>query len=231
MSHRYAIYFAPSEASLLWHTGCRWLGRDAARAVALAQPVVPGYGAEQVSALTRSPRLYGFHATLKPPFRLAKEESAARLGDALTAFARERDAFALPALEVASLSGFLALLPAGRSEALHALADDCVTGFDRFRRPAEASELARRRGAGLGERQEALLARFAYPYVLDEFRFHLTLTERLEAHDGTGLKPWLQQHFTAALREPIVVADLCLFVQERPEAPFCILQRFPLNIR
>jgi len=231
MSHRYAIYFAPSEASLLWHVGSRWLGRDAARAVPLAQPEVPGYGTEQVRALTRSPRLYGFHATLKPPFRLATEESTAGLCDALTAFAQERDGFALPPLVVASLSGFLALLPVGRSETLHALADDCVTAFDRFRRPAEAGELARRRRAGLSEREDVLLARFGYPYVLDAFRFHLTLTERLEAHDGTRLKPWLQQHFSSALREPIVVADLCLFVQERPDAPFSILRRFPLNIR
>jgi putative phosphonate metabolism protein len=231
MSHRYAIYFAPSEASLLWRTGSRWLGRDAAQDIPLAQPGVPGHGAEQVSALTQSPRLYGFHATLKPPFRLAKEQSAAGLRDALATFTRERDAFALPALEVASLSGFLALLPAGRSEALHALADDCVTAFDRFRRPPEPSELARRRRAGLSQREEVLLARFGYPYVLDAFRFHMTLTERLEPHAGTGLKQWLQQHFIAALREPIVVADLCLFVQERPDAPFRILQRFHLNRR
>jgi putative phosphonate metabolism protein len=231
MSCRYAIYFAPSEASLLWRTGSQWLGRDAARDVPLAQPAVPGYSGEQVSALTQSPRLYGFHATLKPPFHLAGEWSAARICDVLAGFARERAAFVLPALEVAALSGFLALRPRGRSEALHGLADDCVTAFDRFRRPLEASELARRRSAGLSERQEALLARFGYPYVLDELRFHLTLTGRLEPHDSTGLKPWLQQHFAAALREPIVVADLCLFVQERPEAPFCILQRFPLEIR
>ena len=73
--------------------------------------------------------------------------------------------------------------------------------------------------------------RFGYPYVLDEFRFHLTLTERLQPHDSAACKPWLEQHFAAALREPIVVADLCLFVQERPDAPFCILQRFPLKSR
>lgn len=231
MSHRYAIYFAPSENSLLWDTGSRWLGRDAARAVPLAQPAVPGYLAEQVGALTRSPRLYGFHATLKAPFRLATEASATGLCDALAAFTEERDAFALPPLEVASLSGFLALVPTRRSAMLHALADDCVTAFDRFRRPAEASELARRRSAGLSERHEVLLARFGYPYVLDTFRFHLTLTERLDAQAGSGLKAWLQDHFGAALREPIMVADLCLFVQERPDAPFQILQRFPLNIR
>jgi hypothetical protein len=106
-----------------------------------------------------------------------------------------------------------------------------VIAFDPFRRPPDASELARRRSVGLTPRQDALLARFGYPYVLDEFQFHLTLTERLEPHDSTGLKPWLRQHFAAALHEPMAVADLCLFVQERPDTQFCILQRFPLKIR
>ena len=103
--------------------------------------------------------------------------------------------------------------------------------FDQFRRPAEASELARRRSAGLSERQDALLVRFGYPYVLDEFRFHMTLTERLEPRVSAGLKPWLQQHFAAALQAPAMVADLCLFVQERPDVQFRILQRFPLKSR
>ncbi len=231
MSRRYAIYFAPSEASLLWRTGSRWLGRDAARDASLAQPEVPGYGTEEISALTHSPRSYGFHATLKPPFHLAEEDSVASLCGALAAFAQERAAFALPALEVASLSGFLALRPIDRDPALHALADDCVSAFDHFRRPAQASELARRRGAGLSERQEALLARFGYPYVLDEFRFHMTLTERLEPRVSADLEPWLQQHFAAALQAPTMVADLCLFVQERPDVQFRILQRFPLKSR
>jgi putative phosphonate metabolism protein len=231
MSRRYAIYFAPSEASLLWRTGSRWLGRDAARDTPLAQPAVPGYGTEEISALTQSPRSYGFHATLKPPFHLAGEGSVMSLCEALAAFAQERAAFALPALEVASLSGFLALRPVGRDPALHALADDCVLAFDQFRRSAESSELARRRNAGLSERQETLLVRFGYPYVLDEFRFHITLTDPLEPHVGAGLKPWLEQHFAPALQAPSVVADLCLFVQERPDAQFSVLQRFPLKSR
>jgi putative phosphonate metabolism protein len=231
MSRRYAIYFAPSESSPLWGAGSRWLGRDAARDVPLEQPAVPGYRAGEVEALTRSARRYGFHATLKAPFQLAEQASEAQLFDALAAFAGERAALALPELHVSMLSGFLALLPAARNEALHGLADDCVTAFDRFRRPLRADESARRRGAWLNERQETLLGRFGYPYVLDEFRFHLTLTERLHAHDSAVLKPWLERYFAAALREPTIVADLCLFAQERADAAFVILRRFPLKIR
>ena len=121
--------------------------------------------------------------------------------------------------------------PTVARRALDSLAADCVTAFERFRRPSVARELDRRRGAGLSARQDALLVRFGYPYVLDEFRFHITLTERLDPQDSTALKPWLEAHFAAALREPLAVEDLCLFVQERPDAPFRILRRFPLKIR
>jgi putative phosphonate metabolism protein len=231
MSRRYAIYFAPVESSTLWRIGSQWLGRDAGQGRALAAPPVPGYNAERLQALTRSPRLYGLHATLKPPFRLAAGESLEGLSDALAELAQARSAVALPALEVASLSGFLALRPTVASRALDSLAADCVTAFERFRRPSGARELDGRRGAGLSARQDALLVRFGYPYVLDEFRFHLTLTERLDAQDSATLKPWLEAHFAAALREPLAVEDLCLFVQERPDAPFLILRRFPLKIR
>lgn len=231
MSRRYAIYLAPVESSALWRVGSRWLGRDAAQDRALAVPPVPGYDAERLHALTQSPRLYGFHATLKPPFRLAAGESPEGLGEALTGFAQARAAFVLPALEVASLSGFLALRPTVPSPALHGLAADCVTAFEKFRHPLSFVELARRRSAGLSARQDALLVRFGYPYLLDEFRFHLTLTERLEAPDRAALQPWLAAHFAAALREPVAVEDLCLFVQERPGVPFVILRRFPLKLR
>jgi putative phosphonate metabolism protein len=229
MNARYAIYFAPSEASLLWRTASRWLGRDAARDAALEQPQVGGLSARQLAALTQSPRRYGFHATLKPPFHLDRGQSVAALCGALARFAQDRVAFALPELEVGSLSGFLALLPKARSEALHALADDCVTAFETFRRLPEASELVRRRAARLTARQDALLVRFGYPYVMDQFRFHMTLTGPLEEPDHARLKPWLQRHFTEALEEPIAVQDLCLFVQERPEADFSVFQRFPLK--
>jgi hypothetical protein len=192
---------------------------------------VPGYSALEVAALTRSARQYGLHATLKPPFYLYRGQSVAALSEAVARFAQDRVAFALPQLEVASLSGFLALLPKARSDALHALADDCVTAFETFRRPAEESELARRRAAGLTARQDALLARFGYPYVLDQFRFHMTLTGPLDEPDRARLRPWLEGHFAAALEQPIQVQDLCLFVQQRPEADFSIFQRFPLKPR
>jgi putative phosphonate metabolism protein len=230
MSPRYAIYFAPAETSALWRAGSEWLGRDAARNVPLVQPAVPGLSAERVRALTRSPRSYGFHATLKPPFRLAPGRSAAELRDALAQFAATRPAFALPQLEVAPLAGFLALRPAVRSAELHAFADECVVGFDAFRAPADQAELTRRRAAGLTPQQEALLAHFGYPYVLDEYRFHMTLTEPLEPREQALLQPWLRHHFLPTLQARVRVQEVCLFAEQRPGAPFRIIERFALRL-
>ena len=161
---RYAIYYTPPPDSALARFGAAWFARKA--------PCLD------------APRRYGFHGTLKAPFRLAAEASEAELLRAAESFAAERPAFAGPTLRLSELAGFLALTPSEPFEELDWLAADCVAAFDRFRAPATEAELARRR-RGLGPRQEALLLRWGYPYVMEAFRFHLTLTERL---DDAGLR-------------------------------------------
>jgi putative phosphonate metabolism protein len=226
MYPRYAVYFAPPDDSLLWQLGCRWLGRDAQRDRALEQPQLPGLTRARIADLTAAPRLYGFHATLKPPFALAGGYAADELHAALAEFARQRAPFPLPPLEVGMLAGFIALRPIAASAALDALARDCVVELDRWRAAPGADELTRRRATGLGARQEAMLARYGYPYVLDEFRFHLTLTDRLPAHEAQSLRERLAEHFTDALRQPLAVEGVCLFAQERPGAPFTLTRRY-----
>lgn len=230
MTARYAIYFAPTEDTLLWQAACRWLGRNARTEGDLAQPEVAGFTAERIRLLTASPRLYGFHGTLKPPFKLATGYKRTQLVDTVRALAVSLVAFRLPALEVAPLDGFLALRPTGECAELQRLAESCVAAVDSFRAPPDAEELARRRAAGLSTRQEELMMRFGYPYVFDQFRFHLTLTERLEAEDVHGLRPWLAHYFAEPLTQQLRCEDLCLFAQGRPGEAFRLLQRFPLKI-
>jgi putative phosphonate metabolism protein len=225
MHPRYAVYFAPHDGSSLWQLGCSWLGRDPQRDCALEHPALPGFTCARIADLTAAPRMYGFHATLKPPFALAGGCAPDDLHDALAAFARRRAPFPLPPLEVGMLGGFIALRPAAASTALEALARDCVLELDRWRAPPDPEELARRRAAGLSARQEAMLARYGYPYVLDEFRFHLTLTDRVPAHEAQPLRELLAGHFTDALRESLAVDSICLFVEERPGVPFRLARR------
>jgi len=197
----------------------------------LAQPIVDGWSATEIEHLTASPRMYGFHATLKPPFRLAEGYTVQQLTQAMQGVAARSRAFVLPQLELGSLDGFLALQAQRADVRLSALADACVTELDHFRAAPAADELAQRRAAGLSARQEQLLAQFGYPYVLDQFRFHMTLTERLPSAESKRLRPWLADYLADALALPVRCDALCLFVQQRHGDAFVLQERFALDIR
>lgn len=228
MTVRYAIYFAPGRDSPLWQVGCRWLGRDPETGAELAPPAVPQRNIEGWRAATASARRYGFHATLKAPFRLAVGRTEGELVQAIDAFAAGQRAFALPRLEVAELGEFLALRPAETSDRLVALAAQCVTQLDVFRRAPQPDETARRLASGLTPRQTALLAQWGYPFVLDEYRFHLTLTDRLAADMRAELEAWLAQYLRAALEAPVLVDQVALFIERQAGGEFVLARRFAL---
>ncbi len=177
--------------------------------------------------MTREPGLYGFHATLKPPMRLAHRW--ADLVEDATALAETVAPFELPPLRVADLDGFLALQETVSCPPLHALADACVTELDSHRQPAEAAELARRRQAGLTAVQDAMLLDWGYPYVLDQWRFHMTLTRRLSSEERAAAQPAAEAHFASALAQPRRVADICLFTQLAAGSAFVLAERIALR--
>ncbi|WP_119458994.1 DUF1045 domain-containing protein [Rhodospirillaceae bacterium SYSU D60014] len=217
MAARYALYYAPEPGSALETFGRRWLGCESATREA----------APRLEEITRAPRHYGFHGTLKAPFRLADGHSLEALQRAITAFAATRAGFELPPLRLATLGRFLALVSSGPCEPLASLAADCVTAFDSFRKPPSADELARRRANGLTERQNQLLIRWGYPYVLDEFRFHLTLTGSLDdEREREAVRRTLAPLVTPLCEEPVAVQSICLFEQADGTAPFRIARRY-----
>jgi putative phosphonate metabolism protein len=226
---RYAIYYAPERGSALAGFGDSWLGRSAETGPAPRLPV-PGVPRAVLDAATREPARYGFHATLKPPFRLAPGVSPDQFLDRVGSFARTQAPVCAPPLELTAIASFLALAPESTSPDLYRLAANCVVFFDVFRRPPDDKELARRRAQGLTPRQEALLTRFGYPYVLEEYRFHLTLTgkvsdaalrERLFTALGRLVQPFRDQ--------ALEVRELCVFEQSGPEQDFALIRRFPLQ--
>ncbi len=208
--------------------GRHWLGRDVERGVDVERLTVGGIRPADLAAATADPRHYGFHGTLKPPFALAPGRTFEELLAAAAAFARTRPGFAIERLELRVISGFIALVPQTKTSALDALAADCVREFDRFRAPADAAELAKRRSAPLTPRQDELLVRWGYPYVMEEFRFHLTLTGRL-AEPALGTMLRALQPLTAPLcAAPVAVRDIVIFQQPGRTAPFKVLARCPL---
>jgi putative phosphonate metabolism protein len=229
MSGRYAVYFAPEPGSDLARFGATWLGYDVAIGRAVAQPPVAGIDPERLHAITAEPRRYGFHATLKPPFALADGTEAEALAAAVAALANGIVAFTVPRLHLTRISGFLALTLSESCAAMHDLADRCVSELDGFRALPSASELERRRRADLSARQEALLARWGYPYVMEEFRFHMTLTARLDAEEGAIVRAALAPLVAPLCESPLAIDAISLFHQESGEAPFRLLERYKLT--
>jgi len=219
---RFALYWAPERDDPLHVGGSAWLGRDAETGATLPQPNLP-----DIAAITADARRYGLHATLKPPFRLAC--SYAELHEAVAAFAARTPPFDLPPLAVADLDGFLALRETAACPALHALCDDAVASLDDCRAPPDAAELAKRRAAGLTPRQEAMLTRWGYPYVFEEWRFHVTLTRRLTAAETTRIRPAVEAAVQPAAALARRVGAVALFSQATPATPFLIAERYPLH--
>ncbi|MCR9219221.1 MAG: DUF1045 domain-containing protein [Alphaproteobacteria bacterium] len=227
---RYAVYYAPPAGSDLARFGAEWLGRDAQTESPCGPPAGIGLSAERLAALTAAPARYGFHGTLKPPFALAAGTDRVALEKALAALAADLAPAAAPeGLRLTEIGHFLALTPAPDDRAIRPLAAAVVARLDRFRAPPSEGELARRRAAGLSARQEALLRRWGYPYVMEEFRFHLTLTGPLEPADLAAAAAALGPLVAPFARAPFRIEAFSLFGDPGGGAPFRLLRRFPLG--
>lgn len=226
---RYAVYFAPGEADPWWGAGSCWLGRCARTGRTLPQPRVDGIQPEQLARLTEAPRRYGWHATLKAPFMLAAGCSLPDLQHELDAVASQHHALDLPPLTVNCMGDFLALGIDGDDHAVQHIGAHCVTALHALAAPLPPSEVVRRRGKGLTERQEAMLQAWGYPHVLDQFRFHMSLTVSLQAVEPGQVNALLTGAVVQFSGLPPARFDaLDLFVETAPGADFRWLSRHPL---
>ncbi len=220
---RYAVYYAPPAGEFAARAA-HWLGRDAETGARLAEPDLGLPAAE----ITTEPRRYGFHGTLKPPFRLAEGQHLDGLHAALVELARDLKPLRLDGLRLAALGGFLALIPEGDVRPLQDLAAQIVTRLDAFRAPLNPAEIARRRPERLSARQRELLELWGYPFVLEEFRFHLTLTDRLPPDLTAKAEAALAEYFIPVLPRPFTIDDICLF-GETEAGVFRLLHRYALT--
>jgi putative phosphonate metabolism protein len=219
---RYAIYYVPPEGAFA-DAAAAWLGWDLARGQAAVQPSQPAV----LPDLTAEPRKYGFHGTIKPPFRLAEGVSAGDLAKATKALAATMRPVEMDGLDLTQIEGFLALLPKGDTRALSALAAEVVRFLDPFRAELTLAEITRRRPETLSSRQRELLAIYGYPFVMEQFKFHLTLSGRLDAGTMAALSDTARAHFSALLPQPFVLRDICLCGEDEA-GQFHLLNRYPL---
>ena len=223
---RYAIYYAPPEDHPLATLGAAWLGWDAITGRPVPHPALPGLP-RPAARLTETPRKDGLHGTLKPPFRLVEGRDPVDLVRALDAFAAEQGAFDIPRIALCCLGNFIGVMPASGCPTLTALAANTVESREPFRAPPIPDELARRRAAGLSDRQESLLRRWGYPCVMGELRFHIARTGPLTPDERETVEERPRAHFAPALGTALPVRDLCLFGEDEA-GRFHLVRRAPL---
>lgn len=230
---RYALYITPPPESDLWRFGCEVIGRDALTGNLREGFAPEGYEPEAWRRLTSDPMRYGFHATLKAPFRLRADLDLFDLIDHVAAFARTHTPFDAGELHFGAMAAddaraFVVLKPGGQSKALRSLEEAAVRGLDSVRAPLSQEERLRRNAARLSPRQRYYFEAWGYPYVIDEFRPHFTLTNAVP--EPAPIVKSLEWEFglRVASREMRVDA-VSLFGETEPDGDFRILRRFPLG--
>lgn len=184
---------------------------------------------DQLISATRSPCRYGFHATLKPPFRLVDGQDISTLREDLEQFARSTAPVEIGELKIKAIGHFLALVPVHQSEEVGHFASLCVTQFDHFRAPMSQEKRDKRLAAGLNERQIELLDLWGYPYVLDQFKMHMTLSDSLTQSTGPSILRAAQNWFEPILDEPYTLDRICLYEEPDKDAPFKRIADFKLE--
>ena len=222
LAHRYALYLAPSGP---WQEqGSRWLGRCAETGAALErQPGMPAAAQEW----TRAPRHYGLHATLKPPFRLiagaapSDVDRAAAAGGSAPRL-RHRTGMRAPA----RVPGLATDRATRRAARIHALADAAVRELDPLRAPPTPEELAKRLRHPLAPAQHALLERWGYPYVFDQFTFHITLSEKLADAELRQAQACIARYADPLAGRPMPVDGVSVYVQPGPGEDFLAARHY-----
>lgn len=229
-AYRYAIYAVPPAHGALWQRGRQWLGRCAETGAVLSATTTPATGTaapEDWRVVLQEPRRYGWHATLRAPFRLREGVSLADLRACMQALARHWGPLPVQPLHVTLLGHFLALC-APDAKAGHAHAQACLLALDELAAPLTADELARRRQkSALDAREDALLQRWGYPHVLDRYRLHYSLTGSLQHVPAEWLRAvWgaAREHFDGL--GPQSLGAMALFAEPAPGADFRLLERF-----
>jgi putative phosphonate metabolism protein len=226
---RYAIYHVPSADAPLYRFGAALLGYDAFAPKDLTPPPQAANAFPDWHELTIDPRKYGFHATLKAPYLLKDGASEADLVAAFDRFVATPRVIPVVTPVVRAIGSFIAVVPEAPVAALAQLADDCVQDFEPLRAPLSDHDRQRRLKSPLTPPQIAHLDRWGYPYVFEEFRFHMTLTGSLPAAKREAVLPFLQAEFAKLGLTSHTIGHVAIFRQANSDARFTVLRQAALR--
>ncbi len=224
---RYAIYYSPEPGSPLDTFGHAWLGDNGKTGAAAT---AAGNGTSRNAPITGNTRRYGFHGTFKPPFELNPSTSPESLLETAKVFARSLSPVEIPPLELAVIGKFIALTPTKQSAALEKLAAACVRAFEAFRKPATDDEVKNYKLNKLTVHQEQMLEHWGYPYVMEEFRFHISMTDRIDSDaERDAAMATLQRLGAPVLGKSIIVREITVFSQSGFDQPMVPTERIPFG--
>ena len=225
---RYALYFSPPKDDPLTGAASIWLGRDAFTGETYPVPEYEQLGAAEQFELTADPRRYGFHATIKAPFALAASVTEKDLMAVAEDFAARTPAFEIPELVLGQIGRFFALVPGSLHQPLQDFAARVVKSFEPFRAALSEADIARRNPEKLSDNQRANLLRWGYPYVMEEFGFHMTLTGQVPEARAEVMKAILTERFADFTGRALQISGLAVFTEETRGAPFKVHSWLPL---
>jgi hypothetical protein len=227
---RYAICFAPEQGSALDVLGREWLGRDTVGSVNDRRTLVPGLGPERLAEITQGPRNYGMHGTLKPSFELNPHATENALLTVAHNIAASLSPIELPSLELGEIGYIVSLVPESSSAPLENLAANCVRAFDGYRRPLNHKEEETYKRHRLTVHQKQMLEHWGYPYVMEEFDFHISLTDPIpDETERAAVMKALDRVAAPVLHKTLIMRELAVFAQKEDFQPMSIIARIPFG--
>ena len=218
---RYAIYYIPDLP--LFQIGSDWLGWNSIT----GQETTLSADHRRI---TDRPRKYGFHATVKPPFSLASNSTQGDLQDAFQTFCASVSPATGGTLKISRLGRFLAMTQDVQSNEVTELAASTVSHFDKFRAPLSDQDIAKRRQRRLTPQQDALMLRWGYPYVMQEFKFHMTLTGPLAPNEIDAIEHDANTRFQEFIGQPLKIASLALLGEDSDSGRFHVVDKLSLGM-
>jgi len=209
MFERYAIFYCPTGD--LASIGSSWLGWDSATGEDVDHPEGT---ALDIPALTKTPRKYGLHATLKAPFHLTEDSTLSDVQATAKQFAATQAPLDIGPLSPVYQNGFIGLRPSGPQTQLRDFSAEIVRRFDSHRATLSPSDITRRRKSRLSPQQDAQMLEWGYPYIFDDFHFHLTLTGRVKPEQAESVIAELRPIITPALPDPFVIDAITIAAQD-----------------
>ncbi len=183
---RYAIYYAPPKESNLEEFGRYWFGWDPLNAKLINNKqrinYLNGFGIKNLKNIDKNvliAKKYGFHGTLIPPFKLNKNYSTNLLFKKTEDIAKKFKKFKFYKFKLKKINNFYAFVQNKKNNNINKLSNRLVRELFKFRSPLTKKEIDRRNPSKLSKFQLNILYKWGYPYLMSEFKFHMTLASEV----------------------------------------------------